>query len=195
MDVYDPWAYAYLPSVGAVLKAGCPLVDVEVVHAGRYAAEPVSGLSARVAAAMRQTDAAFGQDFLGAMRAGRLEVDSAAAAAAMIALLATEQLPVSTVVGAVQREFFVHGNPIEAPGVLARVADELGLDAPAVDLFASSPRARALAIEDFALARDLDPAGGPLLFASHGEHIYEFDGFGASGERLVDQFRTVLSRP
>lgn len=195
MDIYDPWSYAYLPSVSAVLSAACSLVDVEVVHAGRYAAQPLSALADSVADAALQTTAHFGDDFLEALHSGRLTVDATAAASAMIALLATEELPVSTVLGAVQHEFFVHGAPIEAPGVLARVATDLGLDAPAVELFAGSTRAQELAAEDFEMAKDLDARGGPLLLASRGERLFEFDGLGASAERLVDQFRTVLTRP
>jgi len=31
--------------------------------------------------------------------------------------------------------------------------------------------------------------------ASHAGRVFEFDGLGASGDRLVDQFRSVLARP
>jgi hypothetical protein len=47
----------------------------------------------------------------------------------------------------------------------------------------------------FDLAHDLALGGGPRLLASRGEHVCEFDGPVASGDRLVDQFRTVLTRP
>ena len=116
-------------------------------------------------------------------------------AACLIALLAAGELPVSTILGAVQHEYFVSGRPLDAPGVLASVCAGLGLDGPAVELFAASDRARELAAEDFELARDLDLGGGPLLLASRGEHIFEFDGPGATSDQLVDQFRTVLTRP
>lgn len=43
-------------------------------------------------------------------------------------------------------------------------------------------------------------AGSPAacliaLLASRGEQVFEFDGPGATVDRLVDQFRTVLTRP
>jgi hypothetical protein len=116
-------------------------------------------------------------------------------AACLIALLAAGELPVSTVLGAVQHEYFVGGRPLDGPGVLQSIADGLGLDGPAIELFATSARARELAAEDFDLAHDLDLGGGPLLLATRGEHVFEFDGPGATGDRLVDQFRTVLTRP
>ena len=116
-------------------------------------------------------------------------------AACLIALLAAADLPVSTVLGAVQHQYFVGGLPLDAPGVLGSIADDLGLDGPAIEIFARSPRARQLASDDFELARDLALGGGPLLLASRGEQVFEFDGPGASGDRLVDQFRTVLTRP
>lgn len=195
MDVYDPWSYAYLPSVSAVLSAACSLVDVEIVHAGRYSAQPTSALAASVAEVRWRSDAEFGPAFLAALESGSLELDPVAAAAGMIALLASGDMPVSTVLGAVQHEFFVNGQPLEAPGVLGRVATKLGLDAPAIEVFAASAGARELALEDFAVAKDLNMDGGPLLLASRGDRLFEFDGLGATGERLVDQFRTVLAKP
>ncbi|KRE56120.1 DsbA family protein [Phycicoccus sp. Soil748] len=195
MDVYDPWSYAYLPSVSAVLSAACSLVDVEIVHAGHLAADGLGSFAADVDAVRGSTDARFGADFLSAVRSGSLVVDAEAAAAGVIALLAAEQMPVSTVLGAVQHEFFVCGQPLEAPGVLGRVATNLGLDAQAIELFAASARAHELAVEDFAVARDLNIGGRPLLLASRGDRLFEFDGLGASSQRLVDQFRTVLARP
>ena len=118
-----------------------------------------------------------------------------APAACLIALLAAGELPVSTVLGAVQHAYFVESRPLDAPGVLESICTGLGLDGPAVELFAASQRARELAAEDFELAQDFDLGGGPLLIASRGEQIFEFDGPGATGDRLVDQFRTVLTRP
>lgn len=116
-------------------------------------------------------------------------------AACLIALLAEGGLAVSTVLGAVQHAYFVESRPLDSPGVVGSVADSLGLDGPAVEIFARSSRARELAREDFELARDLDLGGGPLLLASRGERVFEFDGPGASADRLVDQFRTVQTRP
>lgn len=118
-----------------------------------------------------------------------------APAACLIALLAAGELPVSTVLGAVQHAYFVDGRPLDAPGVLESICAGLGLDGPAIELFAASQRARELAAEDFELAQDFDLGGGPLLIASRGEQIFEFDGPGATSDRLVDQFRTVLTRP
>jgi hypothetical protein len=127
------------------------------------------------------------------VQSGRYAANSPAAC--LIALLAAGEMPVSTVLGAVQHEYFVGGRPLDAPGVLGSIAAGLGLDGPAIELFAASERARELASEDFELAQDFDLGGGPLLLASRGEQLFEFDGPGASGDRLVDQFRTVLTRP
>ncbi|SDP55458.1 DSBA-like thioredoxin domain-containing protein [Pedococcus dokdonensis] len=127
------------------------------------------------------------------VQSGRLA--ARAPAACLIALLAAGELPVSTVLEAVQHAYFVESRPLDSPGVVESVAEALGLDGPAVAIFARSSRARELAAEDFELARDLDLGGGPLLLASRGEHVFEFDGPGASGDRLVDQFRTVQTRP
>ena len=52
-----------------------------------------------------------------------------------------------------------------------------------------------MASEDFELAAEFALEGSPLLMASHGGRFYEFDGLGATGQRLVDQFNSVLARP
>lgn len=194
LDVYDPWSYAYLPSVSTFLRAACWLVDVEVVHAHRYAAADPTWLAAGVAEVADSTSTVFGEPFLEALRTG-LVVDPVGAGAALISLLATDEVPAVNVIAAVQHEFFVEGRPLEAPGVLRSVAEGLGLDADAVELFGHSDRARELAAEDSQIAHGLGAGGGPLLMASHGERVFEFDGLGATSERLVDQFRSVLSRP
>jgi putative protein-disulfide isomerase len=196
LDVYDPWAWAYLPSVAAVLEAARPLVDVELVNAGRYAGQPVSALASGVEAVRRGSNARFGEGFLRELDRGELTLDSTRAAACVIGLLAAdERRHICDVLGAVQREFFVHGRTIETPGVLARVAGELGLDGAALEVFAASQRAREMAHEDFGVALDLAPDLGPLMLVSHGGRVFEFDCLSADGDRLVNQFRSVLARP
>ncbi|QGN58607.1 hypothetical protein [Nostocoides sp. HKS02] len=195
LDVYDPWAYAYLPSVCELFQAAAPTVGVEVVNSGRYDGRDISELAASTAAVAASTGAAFGSEFYRLLGMGGVRLDAEHAAAGMIGLLAAGDLPVATVLAEVHREFFIHGRPLDAPGVLRSVGDRLGLDGHAIEVFADTERARELAAEDFAMAVDFDSIGGPVLLASHAGRVFEFDGLGASGARLVDQFRSVLARP
>jgi protein-disulfide isomerase-like protein with CxxC motif len=195
LDLYDPWAWAYLPSVGSLLEAACPVVDVEVVIAGRHSGASVSTLAHSVEQVRRHTDARFGRAFLRELESGDLTLDSAHASACIIGLLAAdERHHIADVLRAVQGEFFLHGRSIETPGVLSGVASGLGLDGAAIEVFAASERAKEMACDDFAVAADLDPELRPLLLASHGGNVFEFDGLGATGARLVDQFRSVMAR-
>ena len=195
LDVYDPWSYAYLPSVTEVFAAASPSVGVEVVNSGRYAGWSVADLAPAAAAVAASTDTRFGDGFVDLLSRGGVRLDSEHAAAAMIGLLAAGDLSVGAVLSAVQDEFFVRGQPLNAPGVLRSLGDRLGVDGHAIEVFADTTRARELAAEDFAMALDFDQSGGPLLLASHAGRVFEFDGLGASGERLVDQFRSVMARP
>lgn len=195
LDVYDPWSYAYLPSVGEVFSAAAPQVAVEVVNSGRYAGWDVADLAPRAAAVAASTETRFGAPFVDLMMRGGTRIDAERAAAGVIGLLAAGDLSVDQVLRAVQDELFVRGRLLQAPGVLRSVGDELGLDGHAIEVFAETPRARELAAEDFAMAVDFDQAGGPLLLASHAGRVFEFDGLGATGERLMDQFRSVMARP
>ena len=67
-----------------------------------------------------------------------LVLDTTAAAAGLIGLMAAGDVPVAQVLHEVQHEFFVHGRPLGSPGVLADVADRLGLDGAALEVFAAS---------------------------------------------------------
>jgi protein-disulfide isomerase-like protein with CxxC motif len=195
LDVYDPWSYAYLPSVGEVLSAAAPQVAVEVVNSGRYAGWDVADLAPRAAAVAASTETRFGAPFVDLMTRGGARIDAERAAAGVIGLLAAGDVSVDRVLRAVQDEFFLRGRLLDAPGVLRSIGDGLGLDGHAIEVFAQTPRAHELAVEDFAMAVDFDEGGGPLLLASHAGHVFEFDGLGATGERLMDQFRSVMARP
>lgn len=195
LDVYDPWSYAYLPSVAEVFDAASPTVGVEVVNTGRYAGWSVADLAPAAAAVAASTDTRFGDGFVDLLSRGGVRLDGEQAAAAMIGLLAAGDLSVGAVLSAVQDEFFVHGRLLHTPGVLRSLGDRLGVDGHAIEVFADTARARELAAEDFAMAMDFDESGGPLLLASHAGRVFEFDGLGATGERLVDQFRSVLAKP
>lgn len=195
LDVYDPWSYAYLPSVRQVFTEAKALAGAELVHSGRYAGRDVSDLAEPAAEVAASTPTRFGSGFVDLVRRGGRLLDAELTAAGVIGLLAAGDLPVAHVLQAVQDAFFLDGQLLHDAGVLQTIGDGLGLDGHAVEVFAHSPRAHELAAEDFAMAGDFDRSGGPMLLASHDGRVYEFDGRGATGDRLVDQFRSVLARP
>jgi putative protein-disulfide isomerase len=143
----------------------------------------------------RSTGVGFGPAYRRALASGEMELASRDAAAAVIALVAADPGRVTQTLWAVQRAHFWWGLSFSQPGTAARVAGRLGLDADAVELFARSERAGALADDDFTLARDLGARRGPTLLVSHGDQLCEFEGPGSSGENLLEQFRSVLARP
>lgn len=193
-DAYDPWSYGYLPAVAQLFESVGRLADVEVVNTGRYAGTPLADLAEPARAVERCTGAAFGAAFRERAATGGDALWSRPAAAGVIALLAAGTRPVGDVLLGVQRAFFEDGRLLDSPGTFASIAQELGLDGPAVGVFAGSARAGQLAEDDFALAGDLGASGGPLLLASRNGHLFEFDGPGASGDELLAQFGSVLQR-
>lgn len=195
LDLFDPWSYAYLPSVEHVLTAASSLVDVELVNDNRYAGCSAAELGARSAAVTATTGTTFGRGFHELVADEDLVLDVVGAASGMIGLMAAGDVPVAQVLREVQHEFFVRGRPLGSPGVLYDVATRLGLDGAALEVFAVSERARELAVEDFEIAAEFALDASPLLMASHAGRFFEFDGLGATGQRLVDQFNSVLARP
>jgi predicted DsbA family dithiol-disulfide isomerase len=113
----------------------------------------------------------------------------------MIGLIAAGDVPLARVLREVQHEFFVRGRPLGSPGVIHDVALRLGLDGPALEVFAASERGHEMAAEDFDIAAEFALDESPLLMASHAGRFFEFDGLGATAQRLVDQFNSVLARP
>ncbi len=195
LDIFDPWSYAYLPSVEGVLTEASRLVGVELVNDNRYAGCSAAELGARAAAVTATTGTVFGAGFHQLLTDEDLVLDVSAAAAGLIGLMAAGDVPVARVLREVQHEFFVRGRPLGSPGVLHDVGTRLGLDGPAIEVFANSDRGREMAAEDFDIAAEFALDGSPLLMASHAGRFFEFDGLGASAQRLVDQFNSVLARP
>lgn len=195
LDLFDPWSYAYLPSVEHVLTEASSLVDVELVNDNRYAACSAAELAARSAAVTATTGTTFGRGFHELVADPDLVLDVVGAASGMIGLMSAGDIPVARLLHEVQNEFFVRGRQLGSSGVLYDVGTRLGLDGAALEVFASSARAHELAAEDFEIAAEFAVDVSPLLIASHGGRFFEFDGLGATGQRLVDQFNSVLARP
>lgn len=195
LDLFDPWSYAYLPSVEGVLTEASQRVEVELVNDNRYAGCSAAELGARSAAVTATTGTVFGAGFHQLLTDDDLVLDVPAAAAGMIGLMAAGDVPVARVLREVQHEFFVRGRPLGSPGVLHDVGSRLGLDGSAIEVFAHSARGLEMAAEDFDIAAEFALDGSPLLMASHAGRFFEFDGLGATAQRLVDQFNSVLARP
>lgn len=194
-DPYCPWSYGYLPALSGLLDQVGSEADLEVVNIGLHDRTRIASTAPPLLAVQRSTGVGFGPAYRRALAAGEMELTSRDAASAVIALVAADPGRVTETLWAVHRAHFWSGLSFSQPGTAARVAGRLGLDADAVELFARSERAGALADDDFTLARDLGARRGPTLLVSHGDQLCEFEGPGSSGENLLEQFRSVLARP
>lgn len=194
-DPYCPWSYGYLPAVAELVGQVGSEVDLEVVNIGLFHGESVTAAATPMTAVRRATGATFGPGYELALVNATLTLDSRAAAAAVISLASAAPTRELEVLAATQRAFFWDGRSLSDPATVRAVADELGLDGPAVEVFAGSTRAAELADEDFTLARDLGARRGPMLLVSHGHHLSELEGPGTSGEQLVEQYQSALATP
>lgn len=194
-DPYCPWSYGYLPALAQLLGRVGSEVDLEVVNVGLYSDTLIADAPPPMLAIQRCTGVGFGPRYRQALADGSMTLSSRDAAAAVVALLAAAPSRPIDVLWAVHRAFFWSGQSLSDPTTVARIALRLGLDAAAVELFAGSVKAAELADEDFSLARDLGARRGPTLLVSHGDQLSEFEGPGASGDHLLQQFRSVLARP
>jgi putative protein-disulfide isomerase len=170
-------------------------VDLEVVSIGLFRGESVATAASPLQAVRRPTGARFGPGYELTLHGATLSLDSRGAAAAVIGLTSAAPTRELEVLAAAQRAFFWDGRSLSDPATVRDVADDLGLDGPAVELFARSSRAAELADEDISLAHDLGARRGPTLLVSHGHQLDELEGPGTSGEQLLDQYRSVLATP
>ncbi|HEY7717252.1 MAG TPA: DsbA family protein, partial [Pedococcus sp.] len=193
-DAYCPWSYGYLPALTGLVDRVGDEADVEVVSIGLHRGTPLAQSAPPLLAVQRATGVGFGPRFRRVLSTGAVALDSAAAAATVVALLAAAPGRPADVLRAAHRHHFWSGGTLSEPGDASRVAARLGLDAEAVEVFARSSRAADLASDDLELARSLGARRGPTLLVSHRERLSELEGPGASGETLVDQFRRALGR-
>lgn len=193
-DPYCPWSYGYLPSVRALVDQIGQEVDLEVVNIGLFQGESVAAAATPMEAVRRSTGARFGPGYELTLHNATLSLDSRLAAAAVIGLSSAAPRRELEVLAALQQAFFWDGRSLSDPSTVRDVADELGLDGPAVELFAASDRAAQLADEDILLAHDLGARRGPMLLVSHGHQLDELEGPGTSGEQLIDEYQSVLAR-
>lgn len=192
-DPYCPWSYGYLPSVRTLLGHIGHEVDLEVVNIGLFHGESVAAAATPMEAVRRSTGAKFGPGYELTLHDATLSLDSRLAAAAVIGLTSAAPRRELEVLEALQRAFFWDGRSLSDPSTVRDIADELGLDGPAVELFAGSSRAAELADEDIRLAHDLGARRGPMLLVSHGHQLDELEGPGTSGEQLLDEYQSVLA--
>lgn len=192
-DPYCPWSYGYLPSVRTLLGHIGHEVDLEVVNIGLFHGESVAAAATPMEAVRRSTGAKFGPGYELTLHDATLSLDSRLAAAAVIGLTSAAPRRELEVLEALQRAFFWDGRSLSDPSTVRDIADELGLDGPAVELFAGSSRAAELADEDIRLAHDLGARRGPMLLVSHGNQLDELEGPGTSGEQLLDEYQSVLA--
>ncbi|WP_177180461.1 DsbA family protein [Pedococcus cremeus] len=192
-DPYCPWSYGYLPSVRTLLGHIGHEADLEVVNIGLFHGESVAAAATPMEAVRRSTGAKFGPGYELTLHDAALSLDSRLAAAAVIGLTSAAPRRELEVLEALQRAFFWDGRSLSDPSTVRDVADELGLDGPAVELFAGSSRAAELADEDIRLAHDLGARRGPMLLVSHGHQLDELEGPGTSGEQLLDEYQSVLA--
>lgn len=192
-DPYCPWSYGYLPSVRTLLGHIGHEVDLEVVNIGLFHGESVAAAATPMEAVRRSTGAKFGPGYELTLHDATLSLDSRLAAAAVIGLTSAAPRRELEVLEALQRAFFWDGRSLSDPSTVRDIADDLGLDGPAVELFAGSSRAAELADEDIRLAHDLGARRGPMLLVSHGHQLDELEGPGTSGEQLLDEYQSVLA--
>ena len=193
-DPYCPWSYGYLPSVRSLLGHIGHEVDLEVVNIGLFHGESVAAAATPMEAVRRSTGARFGPGYELTLHNATMSLDSRLAAAAVIGLASAAPSRELEVLAALQEAFFWDGRSLSEPSTVRDVADRLGLDGPAVELFAGSSRAAELADEDILLANDLGARRGPMLLVSHGHQLDELEGPGTSGEQLIDEYQSVLAR-
>lgn len=192
-DVHSPWLLRFLPAVADLHERVGPGVEFGVVLTGGHRDVPAGAVFGDPDAVEREHRVHLCRSFRRRVSHGPMRLDSTAAAAGVIALLAAEEDgpgAVLAVLTAVTRAFLEEGADLSSPATVARIADRLGLDGPAVELFATSATAHDLALQDAGLALSLGVGRGATLLYSHQDRVVTLPGPGMRGR---DLHRAVLS--
>ncbi len=183
-DVHCADLLRFLPAVGDLCDRLGPNVGLEVVTVGWYDDVPAGDVFGDPDGVERDHGVHLASPFRRIVAEGDLRLRSAGAAAGVIALLAAAEDEPLTVLDAVSRAFFAEGADLSDPATAGRLATGLGLDGPAVELFASSPKAMDMALEDAALADELGVSRGATLLYSHQDRLVTLPGPGMRGRDL-----------
>jgi putative protein-disulfide isomerase len=175
-DAYCGWCYGFGPALHDFVTANADRIELRVLSGGLFtgsralpvAAYPhVPGANERIA---QLTGVTFGADYRRVLAKGTVVMDSADAAAGLVALRSQPGANALEVGAAMQRAWYLDGRSLSDGQVYRDIAAELGLDPDAVTAAYASPAARAEAETDRHQVRRLGVDSYPtlLLHTAHG---------------------------
>ncbi|MET9293381.1 DsbA family protein [Streptomyces sp. NPDC003077] len=168
-DAYCGWCYGFGPAVHDFARRHADRIELRVLSGGLFTgpqAVPVSAFpyiseaNARIA---QLTGATFGAAYEKTLARGSAVMDSADAAAGLIALRRQAPERMLDAVDAMQRAWYQDGRSLSDVQVHRDIAEHLGLDADAVAADYAAPDSRGQAEREFREVRSLGVRGYPTL--------------------------------
>jgi putative protein-disulfide isomerase len=168
-DAYCGWCYGFGPAVHEFAAANADRIELRVLSGGLFTgsrALPVAAYphiphaNARIA---DLTGVSFGEGYARTLAEGTTVMDSADAAAGLVALRRQDDGRALEAAAAIQHAWYIDGRSLSDPQVYRDVAAALGLDVAAVADAYADPATRTEAEADFREVRRLGVQSYPTL--------------------------------
>ncbi|MES2742520.1 MAG: DsbA family protein [Pseudomonadota bacterium] len=198
MDPYCGWCWGFAELLAAFEAANGQRVAFTAISGGLFVGERAAPLSAYPyiepanARITELTGARFGEPYLRQFARGTMVMDSMDAGAGLAAL--RELAPARAVYWAHQllAAFYERGLSLSLPSTIAAIGAVGGLDPQAVLQRLADGSARAAALADFALARQLGVSSYPSLLFIDGATVHRLPATGATLAELNAQLTRLL---
>lgn len=190
-DAYCGWCYGFGPALHAFTAANADRIELRVLSGGLFigagalpvAAYPhIPGANARIA---KLTGVSFGEGYQRTLAEGSTVMNSADAAAGLMALRRQDPTRALDAAAAIQRAWYLDGRSLSDPQVYRGIAAELGLDADAVATAYADLATRTDVEADFREVRRLGVEGYPTLLLHTEQGIHRLGGPVSSAQALT----------
>ncbi|MDQ1106003.1 DsbA family protein [Nocardioides zeae] len=181
-DAYCGWCYGFGPTVRAFAAENADRVDIRVLSGGLFSgdrAQPIGAFPHIPEANKRISDLTgveFGAAYERVLADGTLVMDSADAAAGLVALRRQRPDAVLELAGAVQRAWYLDGRSLSDPGVYRDIAASHDIDPDAVGDALTDPSVRVEAERDVRQVRQLGVDHYPTLLLHTGDGLQQLGG-------------------
>lgn len=199
MDAYCGWCYGFSPRLREFEATNRHGIVFKVISGGLFIGERMAPLSAYpyIAEAnaniARTTGASFGEPYQQLVAEGGFVMNSADAAAGLVALRVLAPERGIHFAHRLQEAFYLHGRSLSDPDTIVDIAASEGLDTTRVRGLLAGEHARKEARSDFSLARQLGVSSYPTLLFIDGARVHNLPATGATVEVLNARLNELMA--
>ncbi|GAA3704320.1 DsbA family protein [Arthrobacter ginkgonis] len=190
-DAYCGWCYGCGPALHRFTTANASRIELQVMSGGLFSGATAgpTGAYPHIPAANERitglTGVIFGEPYQRVLAEGTMMMDSAAAAAGLVALRRQAPERALEFAAAIQSAWYLQGRDLRDPALYREIAAAHGIDADEVSEVYATPAVRAEAEEDFRRLRRLGVSQYPALLLHTATGVHRLGGPVSNAEALT----------